>query len=76
MPTILIADDDPMMCQLLESVLVNEGYQVICAHDGEQALTQLASHPFDLVLLDVMMPKLNGLQAARRICQRFRPRLS
>ncbi|EKO3606491.1 response regulator transcription factor [Vibrio metschnikovii] len=71
MPTILIADDDPMMCQLLESVLVNEGYQVICAHDGEQALTQLASHPFDLVLLDVMMPKLNGLQAARRICQRF-----
>ncbi|MCG3758157.1 response regulator transcription factor [Vibrio cincinnatiensis] len=71
MPTILIADDDPVLCQLLESVLKPEGYQVYCAHDGEQALSLLANTPFDLVLLDVMMPKLNGLQAARRICQRF-----
>lgn len=71
MPTILIADDDPLMCELIDSVLQQEGYQVSCAHDGEQALNWLAREPFDLVLLDVMMPNLNGLQAARRICQRF-----
>lgn len=71
MPNILVADDDPAMCQLIESVLLLEGYQVMSAQNGEQALELLASQPFDLVLLDVMMPKLNGLQTARRICQRF-----
>lgn len=71
MPSLLIANDEPALYQSLQPILESEGYQVHCVHDGEQALTLLARIPFDLVLLDMMLPKLNGLQAARRICQRF-----
>lgn len=71
MAQILIVDDDIQLCELLTEVLVDDGYKVASVHCGESALDYIQSYPVDLVLLDVMLPNINGLQVARRICQRF-----
>ncbi|MEZ9565150.1 response regulator transcription factor [Vibrio artabrorum] len=71
MSRILVVDDDIQLCELLGEVLENEGYHVDTAHCGESALEFIQSNPIDLVLLDVMLPNLSGIQVARRICQRF-----
>ena len=64
---ILVADDDRSVLQVLETVLSGDGYQVVTAEDGAAAL-ELARHDgFDLILLDVQMPKLDGLEAARQL---------
>ncbi|MBF0594225.1 MAG: response regulator [Candidatus Omnitrophica bacterium] len=67
---ILVADDDPTLTRLLESYLMDHGYQVITAADGDEALEKLEQERPDLVVLDVVMPKTNGyafLFAMRRI---------
>ncbi|MBF0417743.1 MAG: fused response regulator/phosphatase [Magnetococcales bacterium] len=67
MRTILVVDDDPLARLHLERFLKREGHAVLMARDGEQGLEMFrAKHP-DLVLMDVMMPKLNGHEATRRI---------
>ena len=71
MSRVLIVDDDIPLCELLETVLQEEGYTVSSVHCGESALQYMEKTPVDLVLLDVMLPNLNGMQVARRICQRF-----
>lgn len=71
MSRVLIVDDDVPLCELLETVLQEEGYIVSSVHCGESALQYMEKTPVDLVLLDVMLPSLNGMQVARRICQRF-----
>ncbi|ELR65576.1 Copper-sensing two-component system response regulator CpxR [Photobacterium marinum] len=71
MSKFLIVDDDVYLCALLKEVLTEEGYEVHCEHCGESGLTYLQSNAVDLVLLDVMLPNIDGLQVARRICQRF-----
>ncbi|KJF91788.1 response regulator transcription factor [Photobacterium leiognathi] len=71
MSKILVVDDDVQLCTLLTEVLEDEGHEVNCVHCGESALTYLQSTGVDLVLLDVMLPNLDGMQVARRICQRF-----
>lgn len=71
MSRILVVDDDIELCELLTDVLVAEGYDVESVHCGESALKFIEKKPVDLVLLDVMLPKLNGMQVARKICQRF-----
>ena len=71
MSHILVVDDDLQLCELLTEVLEEEGYQVHCVNDGESALNYMQMNPVDLVLLDVMLPHIDGLQVARRICQRF-----
>ncbi len=71
MSRILVVDDDIELCALLVDVLSAEGYQVESVHCGESALQYIEKKPVDLVLLDVMLPKLNGMQVAKRICQRF-----
>lgn len=71
MSRVLIVDDDVPLCELLEAVLQEEGYIVYSVHCGESALQYMEKTPVDLVLLDVMLPNLNGMQVARRICQRF-----
>jgi len=68
---ILVVDDDVQLCELLEEVLTEEGYDVHCEHCGETALTYMQNNAVDLVLLDVMLPNIDGLQVARRVCQRF-----
>ena len=71
MSRVLIVDDDVPLCELLETVLQEEGYIISSVHCGESALQYMEKTPVDLVLLDVMLPNLNGMQVARRICQRF-----
>ena len=71
MSKILVVDDDIVLCELLKEVLEEEGYDVHCAHCGKTGLAYLQEQPVDLVLLDVMLPHIDGMQMARRICQRF-----
>lgn len=67
MARILIAEDEVDMAAGLRDNLQFEGYEVLVANDGETALRQATTQNPDLVLLDVMMPKLDGLQVCRRI---------
>ncbi|MEF3306490.1 response regulator transcription factor [Paenibacillus sp. GYB003] len=65
--TILIVDDDRAIAGLIEIYLVNEGYEVVKAFDGAEALERLARKDIRLVILDVMMPGLDGLEVCRQI---------
>ena len=67
-PRILIVDDEPRYLRLLEANLRTEGYEIITAHDGIEALEIFAVQPIDLVLLDIMLPRLDGFS----VCQRLR----
>ncbi|MEJ7638057.1 MAG: response regulator [Singulisphaera sp.] len=60
--TLLVVDDDEMNRDMLSRRLRRKGYEVEVAHDGQRALEMIALRPFDLVLLDVMMPGLDGLE--------------
>src|SRR5579871_4000730 len=65
--TILVVDDDPVIQKLLAVNFEMEGYRVVTANDGEEALVSVgADHP-DVVVLDVMMPKVDGIEVVRRI---------
>jgi len=64
---ILIVDDEPNIVLSLEFLMQREGYQVATAADGEAALAALAAQAPDLVILDVMLPKMNGFEVCRRI---------
>lgn len=66
-PTIVTADDDAQLLRLIARNLEFEDYQVFTANDGEQALRLVETHAPDLVLLDVMMPKMDGFTACQRI---------
>jgi DNA-binding response OmpR family regulator len=66
--TILIADDEPNIVISLEYLLQREGYRVVVARDGHEALEAIAAAPPDLVLLDVMLPKVSGFE----VCQSIR----
>ena len=65
---ILIADDEPNIVLALEYLMKNEGYEVQTATDGEDALLSIAKIRPDLILLDIMMPNLDGYE----VCQRIR----
>jgi response regulator RpfG family c-di-GMP phosphodiesterase len=65
--TILAVDDQPKNIELLEAYLVPEGYKLVTAEDGEAALRAIVQNTVDLVLLDVMMPKIDGFEVCRRI---------
>ncbi len=66
-PKILIVDDDDRNLRLMESILKANGYVVIKAYDGEQALQAVAAEKPDLLLLDAMMPKMNGFEVCLRL---------
>jgi CheY-like chemotaxis protein len=74
MSSVLVVDDERAIRDFLGDVLTGEGYDVSTASDGHAALTQLATAPPDLVLLDIMMPVLDGREVLRRM--RADPRLS
>ena len=67
---LLVVDDDPALSRTLRRALTIEGYDVECAADGGEALQRLASAHFDAVLLDVAMPRLDGLDVCRRMRER------
>ena len=64
---ILVVDDDTNICELLRLYLTKEGYQVTTANDGEEGLEKFNQLKPDMVLLDVMMPRMDGLEVCRRI---------
>jgi signal transduction histidine kinase/DNA-binding response OmpR family regulator len=66
-PTILCVDDEPANCELLENILVASGYGVISAANGKDALLKIKTREIDLVLLDVIMPGMNGFEVCREI---------
>ncbi len=68
MPTILIADDEPLMRRIVFDYLRARGYRVLEAKDGAEALKLFRKEHPDLVLLDIMMPQMNGLE----VCQKIR----
>lgn len=67
--TVLIVDDDRDLVRFLELVLTREGYEVHAAFDGREALRKVAADPPDLVLLDIVMPKVDGFEVCRRLKQ-------
>ena len=67
MARILVVDDEPAVRRALERALRLDSYDVALAADGEEALDALASQPADAVILDVLMPRLDGLEVARRM---------
>jgi signal transduction histidine kinase len=74
-PEVLVVDDDPRNRKLLEEYLSGAGYDVRLAADGRTALAMAAERPPDLVLLDVMMPDLSGLEVCRQLKSGVRTRL-
>lgn len=69
MDRILVVDDIPDNSFLLQTLLESEGYQVDIADNGRAALEKIEADPPDLVLLDVMMPEMNGYEVTRRVRQ-------
>lgn len=67
MQRIMVIDDDPAVTSVLKRGLAYEGFSVESAHDGAEGLTALRERPADLVILDVMMPGIDGLEVLRRI---------
>src|SRR5215471_5980664 len=66
-PRILIVDDNPTNVKVLQTRLVADGYEIVTASDGEEALAVAREQVPDLILLDVMMPKLDGFEVCRRL---------
>jgi len=66
-PRILIVDDNPTNVKVLQTRLVADGYEVVTAGDGEEGLAAARRDTPDLILLDVMMPKLDGFEVCRRL---------
>jgi two-component system KDP operon response regulator KdpE len=64
---ILVVDDDPQIRRVMKVTLTGQGYEVDDANNGESALEKLRNHRFDLVLLDMNMPGMNGLEVCREI---------
>lgn len=71
---ILVVDDDPAVQRVLVQALELEGHRVTTADDGEQALSAIATELPDIVVLDVMMPKVHGFEVLRRIREDERTR--
>jgi two-component system, OmpR family, phosphate regulon response regulator PhoB len=67
LPTILVVDDEAEICDLVKYNLAREGYRVVEEHDGEAALERIFKSPPDLLVLDLLLPKLSGLEVLKAI---------
>jgi len=63
---ILVVDDEVQICNVVQKVLTQEGYRMLTASSGEEALKQLKKTPVDLILLDLRMPTLDGLETLKQ----------
>ena len=64
---ILLAEDEPQLNRVVKVALESVGYQVDTAFDGEQAVFAAKSNPYDVIILDIMMPVLDGIEALKQI---------
>lgn len=62
---ILVVDDEPTIVRLMEFILARQGHEMLVAVNGEEALEKIRAHAPDLVLLDIMMPRIDGYEVAR-----------
>src|SRR5215208_3334680 len=69
-PRILLVDDEQALQTLLAYPLRKDGYEVVSAHDGREALDRFGEQRFDLVVLDIMLPKVDGIEVCRRLRSR------
>ena len=67
MTTILVVEDDPNQCLLYETELTNEGYNVVTALDGHEAVRAVSESAPDLVVMDISMPGMDGIEAMSRM---------
>jgi DNA-binding response OmpR family regulator len=68
---IVVVDDDPTVADVVGRYLVRDGHTVECVHDGQEALRRIAEHQPDLVVLDLMLPGIDGLEVCRRLRERW-----
>jgi DNA-binding response OmpR family regulator len=73
MATVLVVEDDVRLATLIAEVLEEDGHAVLVAHDGEQALSEALASPIDVIVLDVMLPSLDGVTVCRRLREAQRP---
>ncbi len=66
-PKVLVVDDEDRNLRLMEAMLLPLGYEVSLAHDGEEALEKVREIPPDVILLDIMMPNMDGFEIVRRL---------
>jgi len=66
-PTVLIVDDEPHICRLIQVNLEREGYAALVAHDGHEAMRLLEREHVDFMILDMIMPHMNGLEVLRNV---------
>ncbi len=64
---VLVIDDDPMACDIIEGFLYQDGYEMAFAHSGREALEIIDAVQPDIVLLDVLMPEMDGFEVCRRL---------
>ncbi|MFF5996391.1 MULTISPECIES: response regulator YycF [unclassified Lysinibacillus] len=69
--TILVVDDEKPIADILQFNLIKEGYTVICAYDGEEALAKIEEQQPDLMLLDIMLPKRDGMEVCREVRKKY-----
>ena len=67
MDRVLIIDDDEELCDLVSEYLTVEGFETTCVHDGQSGLDRARSGDFDMAILDVMLPKMNGFDVLRKL---------
>ena len=72
MAEILVCDDDKAIVEAIEIYLSQEGHHILKAYDGEEALRTLRENPVDLLIIDVMMPNLDGIRATLKIREETR----
>ncbi|TDE55616.1 response regulator transcription factor [Nonomuraea mesophila] len=68
---ILVVDDDPTVSEVVARYLERDGHEVECVGDGVEALRRALAHPPDLMVLDLMLPKIDGLQVCRKLRERW-----
>ena len=64
---ILIVEDEPDLLKMLKLEMMHEHYEIVCAFDGKEAYEKYVSEKPDLLILDIMIPKINGLEVCRKI---------
>lgn len=72
--SIMVVDDDPDILLIINDFLIKEGYNVVSAKNGEEAVNKVKTQKIDLILMDIAMPKLNGVEAIKEI-RKIKPKM-